>query len=308
MALGNLKKVDVRSVWVHEAYDFTNWLAKEENLQLLSEEIGININLIDTEVFAGKYKVDILAEEESTERKIIIENQLEFTDHKHLGQIITYASGYDADVIVWIVKGINDEHLQAIEWLNSVTNSKINFFLIQIELWQIDDSQYAPKFNVFAKPNEWSKVLKESKSSKAELTDTKLFQLEFWTKLKEYNSASDSKLKITRSPRARHWCDVSIGSSLCHLSLTINTQAKEIGCGLYISDSKSLYRKFHEQKEEIELEIGKELEWMELPEGKASRIKLSKDIDVTDQYNWDECFQWINLFAEKFYLTFSSRL
>jgi hypothetical protein len=308
MALGNLKKVDVRSVWVHEAYDFTNWLAKEENLQLLSEEIGINISLIDTEVFAGKYKVDILAEEEGSERKIIIENQLEFTDHKHLGQIITYASGYDADIIVWIVKGINDEHLQAIEWLNSVTNSKINFFLIQIELWQIDDSKYAPTFNVFAKPNEWAKVLKESKGSKAELTDTKLFQLEFWTKLKEYNSASDSKLKITRSPRARHWCDVSIGSSLCHLSLTINTQAKEIGCGLYIPDSKLLYRKFHGNKEKIEKEIGKELEWMELPEGKASRIKLPKDIDVTDQDNWDECFQWLNEYAEKFYLTFSSRL
>src|SRR5690606_4390349 len=117
-----------------------------ENLQLLSEEVGINISLIDTEVFSGKYKVDILAEEEGTDRKIIIENQLEFTDHRHLGQIITYASGYDADIIIWIVKGVNDEHLQAIEWLNYVTNAKINFFLIQIEIWQIDDSKYAPKF------------------------------------------------------------------------------------------------------------------------------------------------------------------
>ena len=307
MALGTLKKADVRAVWTHEAYDFTQWLAKEENLQLLSEEVGIDISLIDTEVFAGKYKVDILAEEEGTNRKIIIENQLEFTDHKHLGQIITYASGYNAEIVIWIVKGVNDEHLQAVEWLNSVINASINFFLIQIEIWQIDDSKYAPKFNVFAKPNEWSKMLKDTKG-KTDLTDTKLNQLEFWNKLKEYNNASNSKLKFSRTPRAQHWYNVSIGSSLCQISLTVNSQAKLVACAIYIHDSKELYKKFHDDKDAIEQEIGQELEWMELPEGKASRIRLSESADVNNQNNWGTCFQWLNEYAEKFYTTFSSRL
>lgn len=307
MSLGTLKKIDVRTVWTHEAYEFTKWLAQEDNLHLLSEEIGISINLIRTEAPTGRYTLDILAEEEETGRKIIIENQLEYTDHRHLGQIITYASGYDAEIIIWIVKGYNDEHLKAVEWLNSITDTKINFFLIQIELWQIDESKYASKFDVVAKPNEWSKILKEAKV-KIDLTDTKLYQLGFWETLKENNNASDSKLRFTRTPRAQHWYDVSAGSSSCHISLTINTLKKEIGCGIYIPDSKQVYHKLHNQREEIEQEMGVKLTWKELPEKKASRILLTEDIDAGDQDNWDECFKWLNENAERFYLTFSSRL
>jgi hypothetical protein len=100
----------LRTVWSHEAYDFTNWLAEEENLNLLGEEVGIDLKLIKTEADVGRYNVDILAEEENTGHKIIIENQLEMTDHDHLGKIITYASGYDANIIIWIVKDVRDMH------------------------------------------------------------------------------------------------------------------------------------------------------------------------------------------------------
>ncbi len=118
MQLSKLEKVALREVWKHEALDFTNWLAKPENLELLSDEIGIDITLIQTEASVGDFNVDILAEEENTGKKIIIENQLESTDHDHLGKIITYASGFDAEIIIWIVKGVRDEHKKAIDWLN----------------------------------------------------------------------------------------------------------------------------------------------------------------------------------------------
>ena len=117
MKLSKLEKVDLREVWKHEALDFTNWLAKPENLELLSDEIGIDITLIQTEASVGNFNVDILAEEENTGRKIVIENQLESTDHDHLGKIITYASGFDAEIIIWIVKNVRDEHKQALDWL-----------------------------------------------------------------------------------------------------------------------------------------------------------------------------------------------
>lgn len=139
MKLSKLKKVDLREVWKHEALDFTNWLAKEENLELLSDEVGIDISLIQTEASVGKFNVDILAEETNTDRKIVIENQLEATDHDHLGKIITYASGFDAEFIIWIVKSVRDEHKQAIDWLNEHTDQKINIFAIQMEVWQIGD-------------------------------------------------------------------------------------------------------------------------------------------------------------------------
>lgn len=123
MQLSKLDKVDLREVWKHEALDFTNWLAKPENLELLSAEIGIDISLIQTEASVGNFNIDILAEEENTGRKIVIENQLESTDHDHLGKIITYASGFDTEIIVWIVKSVRDEHKQAIDWLNEHTES-----------------------------------------------------------------------------------------------------------------------------------------------------------------------------------------
>ena len=156
MALAKLKKVDLREEWKNEASDFTSWLAQDENLQLLSEEIGIDISLIQTEASVGKFSVDILAEEENTGRKVVIENQLEPTNHDHLGKIITYASGFDAEIVIWIVKDVRDEHKQAVDWLNDHTDDKINIFAIRMELWQIGDSPYAPKFYVVSKPNDWS--------------------------------------------------------------------------------------------------------------------------------------------------------
>lgn len=108
--ISKLKKVDLRTAWSHEALDFTQWLSLEDNLSLLGEEVGISIKLLQTEANVGRYNVDILAEEENSGRKIIIENQLEDTNHDHLGKIVTYASGYDAEIIIWIVKDYREEH------------------------------------------------------------------------------------------------------------------------------------------------------------------------------------------------------
>lgn len=138
-SLGKIEKVDdLRTIWKHEAHDFTKWLAEEENLALLSEAVGIDIVLEDTESPVGSFNVDIFASEEGTSRKIIIENQLEDTNHDHLGKIITYASGKNADVVIWIVKRAREEHRRAVEWLNQHTDETIGFFLIEIELWKID--------------------------------------------------------------------------------------------------------------------------------------------------------------------------
>ena len=193
--LGKLEKIDLREAWNHEALDFTQWLAKEENLDILAEELGIErIKVIQTEANAGDFKIDILAEEEQTGDKIIIENQLEKTNHDHLGKILTYASSQDAKYLIWIAKEIRDEHKQAIDWLNEHTDENINFFAIQIELWKIGNSELAPKFNIISKPNDWAKEIKKSFSN-YEPTETKLSQLEFWKKYKERLENEKSTLK-----------------------------------------------------------------------------------------------------------------
>lgn len=299
MKLGKLKKVDLREVWKHEEYDFSKWLADEENIEDLSTAIGIELVNIQTEAPSGRYSVDILAEEEGTGRKVIIENQLEYTNHDHLGKIITYASGYDAEIIIWLVKDYREEHKQAIDWLNENTNTKINLFLIRFELLQIDDvSTIAPQFNIISQPNDWAKTLKVSKQE-GQLSDTKMMQLDFWDKFKSFAQEKTTKLKL-RKAQPQHWYDISYGSSNSHISLTINTQSKQIGCEIYISNSKETFQRLYESKDLIEKEVGEKLEWMDLPGKKACRIKLSRNADVEKEQNWEEYFAWMLNKAELF--------
>ena len=291
MKLKKLTKVELRKAWAHEAADFTTWLSQAENLELLSDEIGIEIKLLQTEASVGRFNVDIFAEEENTGRKIVIENQLESTNHDHLGKIITYASGLDAEIIIWIVKNVRDEHKQAIDWLNEHTDSSINIFGIRMELWQIGDSAVAPKFQIISKPNDWAKAVKASASG-GELSETKLQQLEFWEKFNEYATDKKTKLRL-RKPRPQHWYDISMGSANAHISLTQNTQDDLLGCEIYIPDSQALFDLLRSKKQTIEKQLGFKLEWMELEGRKACRIRVQREALLSDTNRWPELFEWL---------------
>ena len=275
MKLGKLKKIkDLRSVWAHEANDFTKWLAKEENLNTLSEEIGIDIELLSTEAKTGSFSTDILAVEANTNNKIIIENQLEATNHDHLGKIITYASGHDAKIIIWIVKEAREEHRQAIDWLNEHTDEEINIFLCKIELWKIDDSSIAPKFQLVSSPNNWSKTVKRSLDN--EMTSTNMLQYNYWTKVKDEIDKNYPTFN-SRKPRGQHWYDIAIGSSLANIGLHFITRTNEIKVLLWISDSKELFNNLYESKDKIESELGYEVQWISSENNKSSSIQL-KDL------------------------------
>lgn len=304
MKLGKLKKLDLRDHWKHEALHFTQWLAESENLEQLGDEVGLDIDLIQTEAGVGKFSVDILAEEETTGKKIVIENQLEATDHAHLGQILTYAAGIEAEYIIWVVRDVRDEHRQAIEWLNEHTDEKINFFLVRIELWQIGNSDPAPKFMIVSRPNDWTKSVRGTGKAESELTDTKLWQLEFWQQLRAFAQASKPPLKL-RTPRAQHWYDVAVGRSDCHVALTVLLNEGKVGCELYIDNSKDLYHTFFSNKVEIESDLGLgTLLWQELPGKKASRIRCLKEVALSAE-NRDEIFTWLIQSVQKFRTTFT---
>jgi hypothetical protein len=274
-SLSKLEKIDLRDIWPHEALDFTKWLAEEENLDLLSNEIGISLKLIGIEVPIGNFNLDILAEEENTGHKIIIENQLEPTNHDHLGKIITYAAGKDAKVILWIVRDAREEHRQAIEWLNNRTDNEIGFFLIKIEAYKIDNSPPAPKFELICKPNEWAKITKTNLSN-SHVSRTKLQQLEFWESFKDYVRTKDSAINL-QTPSPKHWYDVSIGTSLAHIGLTVNTKNNQIACEFYINKDKDFYKYLQKRIKEIESDLN---EIPNLVDAKvASSIKIQKKTD-----------------------------
>ena len=305
MKLGKLEKVkDLRSVWKHEANDFTKWLAEEENLNLLGKEIGIEIELISTEAKAGSFSTDILAVEANTDNKIIIENQLETTNHDHLGKIITYASGHDAKTIIWIVKEAREEHRQAVDWLNEHTDDEINIFLCRIELWKIDDSAIAPKFQIVSSPNNWTKTIKRSLNN--EMSSTKMLLYNYWTKLSEEIDRNYPNFN-SRKPRSSNFYDIALGSSLAHISLAINTKS-EVKCQIWIKDSKPLFDYLFGSKDKIEEELGYELEWARLDDYKSSFIAIINNSDIRDESNWDNLIKWQLNNASKFYDVCADRI
>ncbi len=289
--LGKIEKVnDLRTIWPHEARNFSKWLAQEENLKQLGDAIGVSIVLEECESSVGEFNVDLYATEEGTNRKIIIENQLADTNHDHLGKIITYASGKDAEVIVWIVKRARDEHKQAIAWLNQHTDENIGFFLVEIELWKIDDSRPAVRFNIVERPNDWAKTMKASEG----LSDIKKLQLEFWQAFTEYAfaKADFGKIFSPRKAAPQHWYNLSVGNSSFHLGLTVNTQKHRIGAEIYIPDDKGIYSKFLERKAEIESALGRKLDWIEAE--KACRILVTRSGDICNENeNWQTFFDWL---------------
>lgn len=283
-----VKISDLRTIWAHEAKDFTKWLAKEENLELLGEEIGIEIELAEVESSVGSFNVDIFASEVGTSRKIIIENQLEDTNHDHLGKIITYASGKKAEVIIWIVKRARDEHRQAIEWLNQHMDQNIGFFLVEIELWKIGDSKPAPKFNVVESPNDWAKVVK----SNSELSTTKQLQYQFWNSFVDY-AYKNVEFKNSFSQRKvypQHWYDLAFGKKSYLISISVNTQKKTISSAIYIRNDKEIYNHFLNHKKEIEKELGLALTYSEAT--KDCRIVANKRGIIDDNDQWQSNFDW----------------
>ena len=288
--LGTLKKItDLRSIWPHEALNFTPWVA--ENVDLLADAVGLDITVDETESSVGDFNVDIYASETGTDRKIIIENQLEDTDHDHLGKLITYASGKGADVVIWVVKHAREEHKAAVEWLNNHTDDKIGFFLCEIKLFQIGDSQIAPAFTVVERPNDWTKEIRKTASANS----TQQQRLEYWQAFNDYafTDANFSRIFNKRKPTTDHWMDFSIGSSACHIAVSQIQKRKAVDVELYINDDKELFKSLFANKDGIEKNMEMELEWKELPERKASRILIEKTVDLDDRATWPEQFDYI---------------
>ena len=300
--LGTLERIPVRKIWKNEAKGFTPWLA--EHAGLLFEEIGITAENIKTEDGAGRYFVDITAEENLTENKIIVENQLERTDHNHLGKLLTYASNFDACIIIWVVRDITEEHQKAIEWFNEHMDDEISFFLVKVEIYRIGNSKPAPKFNVVVGPNSWSKIVKRSRTTRGEITDTKLKHLRFWEGFKEFASNSNTNLSISRKPGPQAWYDISIGYGGVFLRLDINAKDERITTGVYITDDKELYEHLSLKKNLFQEIVGDEIEWLPLEYKQASRIRCTRSGNPHDENHQEKHFAWMlkrsDEFAEAF--------
>jgi hypothetical protein len=302
--LSKLEEIkDLRTVWPHEALDFTPWLSQDDNITLLADSIGIDITVDETESSVGDFNVDIFASETGTDRKIIIENQLEDTNHDHLGKLITYASGKSADIVIWVVKHAREEHKAAVEWLNNHTDDNVGFFLCEIKLYKIGNSEPAVKFEVIEKPNDWTKEVKKSES----INETQQLRYDYWVAFEDYafKNPTFAKNFKKRKPSKNHWLNFSIGSSACHIAVSQIKQRNELDVELYISDDTELYNSLYENKTDIELTSGLSFDWRELPDRKASRIVLEKSVQLENKNAWESQFEWLVGVMVKMKTTFS---
>lgn len=306
MELGILKSVSLRQKWSSEARDFTPWLAN--NIAELNKALGLELEVENMEVAAGPYSADILAKDTGTDTYVVIENQIEKTNHDHLGKAITYASVLDASIIIWVAINFTEEHKKALDWLNDHTKDEISFFGVQVELWQIDDSRAAVRFNVVSRPNEAVRQAAMSKTTE-ELSEVRKFQYDFWLKFKD-KLAKSKKIPSLQTPRPQYWFDVTLGKSGVHISNTCNTYESTVGARIYIYNkiADRVLPYLESRKEEIEKSIGQELVWDANPEARDKVISLIHTTDFGDKQKVEEALDWLVDITIKYRETFSKIL
>lgn len=281
--LGRLTPVDLRDAWQTEAQDFTPWLAGEDNLALLSDTLGIDLELEAVEQNVGPFRADILCKDTLSDRWVLIENQLERTDHTHLGQLITYAAGLDAVTIVWIAARVTDEHRAALDWLNEITDTEVRFFALEVELWRIADSVPAPKFNVVSKPNDWSRRTTAAKKAVEDgaLSPTRQMQREYWACAQALLAETGGAVRPV-SPPAQSWLSHGIGKTGVGLNMAMNTRDNWVRVEIYFSGkwAKQDFETLYAQRDMIEAAYADTLDWQGLPDKSDVRICHALKADV----------------------------
>lgn len=311
ITLGRLTKVELRDIWKSESQDFTPWLAQPENITALAESLSMELEIEAREREVGPFRADLLCKDLIDDSWVLIENQLERTDHSHLGQLLTYAAGLQTVTIVWIASRFTEEHRAALDWLNEITDERFKFFGVEVELWRIGDSVAAPKFNIVSKPNEWTRsITQASRRIESEtLTETKKLQLDFWTALA--TSLAGHPILRSRKPRPQHWTTYSIGRAGIHLAAILDSQRSRLGVELYLGDenAKSYFNQLILHQVEIEAVLGHKPDWRELPARRACRIVTYHSVaDPFDEANWPEMIAWISRTLEAYHRAFYQKV
>lgn len=307
---GRLERVDLRAAWQREDTHFTPWLADDANLKLLGDTIGVELELEAQEEYVGPFRADLLCKDTVSGSFVLIENQIERTDHTHLGQLITYAAGLDAVTVVWIAARFTEEHRAALDWLNEISHEDIRFFGLEVELWRIGTSPVAPKFNMVAKPNDWSKAVRESRSGGATSEHQDLRRL-FWRALLDRLDATNSRISGNRTPSRAHWMSWGLGRSGFRVTAVVGFRDGFVGVELVVNCNDHLegYDALRAQAESINREFGIPLDWDFDPDRRQNYARYRRtDVDPMNQDQWPELVEWLREQMERLEQVFRGRV
>lgn len=314
LPLGRLVRIDnLRGPWPSESGDFTPWLAREENLSILSETLGLELELEAQEKSVGPFRADILCKDAGSNAWVLIENQLEKTDHTHLGQLLTYASGLEAVTIIWVAAKFTDEHRATLDWLNRITDEDFRFFGVEIELWKIDTSPMAPKFNVVSKPNNWSNQVHKTVRiiDEGNLSERRLLQRDYWVGLHAELERVRGPVSGNRTAQPQSWMSYSIGRSEFSLGTDVLRRRSQIRVNLYTdgAHAEAYFHALESDKAEIERELGTPLTWEQLSNRRACRIALYLDnVDPENRADWPRQHEWMAKWLNSFHRVFAGRV
>jgi hypothetical protein len=304
---GKVSKVNLRDIWLKEEHHFTPWLC--ENLDKLGEAIGIDIELKQREASVGKFELDILAQDISRDRVVVIENQIEPTDHKHLGQLITYASFFKAGVIIWISETIQEQHRAAIDWLNEITSDEIEFFAVEIEVFKIEDSKPALNFKLKAFPNEWQKTTKWGNPNVSDKMEAYRF---FFQQLID-ELRTKHRFTNAKAGQPQSWYSFSSGISGILYGISF-AKGNKVRAELYIDtgdyeSNKNIFNKLKVFEKEIHDAFNAPLEWEFMENKRASRIAIYRDGSIdSDKETLNTIRNWSIENILKIKSTFEKRL
>ena len=299
---GNLKSIDLRRIWPREDENFTPWLFKKENLTRLADVLNIKLKPMKKEMEVGQFHADIVCRNTADNSLVVIENQLEETDHDHLGKVLTYAAALRASTVIWVAAEFASEHSNALNWLNENMSDHFQFFGVKLELIQVDNSRPTPKFTIIAKPNNWIRPVIEGDS-----------RTRFWSKFHEHLTESNSSLDPQGPSENPQYFGFRIGeASDIWLAAWRHQNNKFFGVNLHLKgqNAQLYFDKLKEQQNEIETELDAALEWKKSPSYNPSvpQVGLYKTMDSPEETDWPNQFKWLRLNLEKLDRVFRPRV
>lgn len=288
--VGKIQVVPVRDAFNHEAHNFTVWLS--ENIEALADRLGLKLTVKAREHQVKDFKLDLLCEDDSG-NAVIIENQLERSDHDHLGKVLTYLVNLEAKVAIWVTPEPRIEHIQVMNWLNENTETGTSFYLVRVEAIRIGDSPYAPLFTPIIAPDEQTKAtgdLKKELANEKEEAERHRLRLEFWTQLIE-RSKGRTSLFTNRKPNKDHWLSIGAGKSGLLFTYSILQQGALVEFYIDSNDAKTIFDSLLKYRDTIEASFGEPLDWRRLDQKNASRIVKKIDYGGLRQTDTWEALQ-----------------
>ena len=295
-SLGRLQVVDLRDVWPSEPYSFTPWLAQSDNLAFLAETLGLpGLELIRTEHAVDSFSADIVARIIDTEHHVLIENQLERTDHIHLGQLLTYAPRFDAKVIIWVASQFTEAHRAALDWLNSITDERYAFFGVEAQAVRIGDSVPAPQFKLIAQPNSWTRPTLAATSGDEALSERALSNIDYWDAFHKAAVAAGAPARKSEKPLkdTNYWVDLGAGTHAYLVAWRSHAQKPNVGVflGLYGDPAPFVSERLLAERTAYEDRYGAPLDWM--PKGDHKVIDRLTPALPNDRADWPRQHEWM---------------